>query len=72
MKKYQDNQDIKRAIKAFLIEQGIPHQTVADALGMSQQSFSMLLSKKNITPADIKKILDVIGYDFYFDFLPKE
>ncbi len=69
---YNNNDDVIREFKKVLIDNGIKQQFIADGLGISKQGFNLMLNKKHITFDDMKKCLDVIGYDVKFEFVKKE
>lgn len=68
---YNNNDDVVKEFKKLLIDNGIKQQFIADGLGISKQGFNLLLNKKHITFDDIKKCLDVIGYEVNFEFVKK-
>ena len=70
--KYTDNEMIVKEFKKLLIDNGIKQQFIADKLEISKQSLNLLMNKKHITFDDMKKMLDCIGYELYFDFVPVE
>lgn len=45
---------------------------IANNLNISNSQLTNTLNKKNINFNDIKKILDVVGYDLVLEFRPKE
>lgn len=69
---YKDNNQLKNEFKKFLIDNNISQREIAKKMEISPQGLSNLLNKKNLSFNDIKKILDVIDYDLYFEFKDKQ
>lgn len=70
--KYIDNVTLINTIKDTFKSKGIKQQFIADNLGISKSQMSQLLSgRKQLDFEDVKKILDCIGYEIEFQFVPK-
>lgn len=70
--KYENNKNIKNALIRAIRENDHTQSQIAEMLDMPKQSFFQFLNKKHINCDDIKKILDVVGYDLVLEFRPKE
>lgn len=68
MKKYSNDNDITRSIKATAADQGVTLADLAARLGLSPQAFSNRLSRKHYNFDAVAAIADALGYDLYFDF----
>lgn len=58
--------DIKNEIKAVIYESGFSLNQVAQALGLSDTSFSNMLSRRSIRYSLAKQVAEVIGYELKF------
>ena len=58
--------DIKNEIKAVIYESGLSLNQVAQALGLSDTSFSNMLSRRSIRYSLAKQVAEVIGYELKF------
>jgi transcriptional regulator with XRE-family HTH domain len=54
-----------------MLEKNISQKDLAASLDMIPQAFSKLLSKKNFSFEDAKKILNALGYDLSIEFIKK-
>ena len=70
--KYNNNNQLKKAIKEIALYNDIKMSDIANNLNISNSQLTNTLNKKNINFNDIKKILDVVGYDLVLEFRPKE
>ena len=68
---YRDSEQLKKEFKKLLIDKGIKQQYIADQLGISKQGLNLLLNKKHITCDDLKKLLNVLGYELDINFKEK-
>lgn len=68
---YVDNETLIKEFKKVLIDNGIKQQFIADSLGISKQSFNLLMNKKHISFDDVQKILACIGYELEYNFVKK-
>lgn len=65
--KYEDQEQFLMELRKAILESGTTHKAIADKLGIKPQYLNAKLNKKNFSLNDAKEILDVIGYDLYFD-----
>ncbi len=57
------NQDLVQAIEKIIDDNGIKKIWLSEKLGISNQNFNRLMSKKNFSLDDANRILNVIGYN---------
>lgn len=69
---YKENKNIRNALVRAIRENDHTQTEIATMLNIPRQSFTQLLNKKNINCDDIKKILDIVGYDLVIEFKPKD
>ena len=69
---FDNNLQLKKEFDKLLIDTGNNKVNIATELGISKQQLSNLLNKKNLSFMDMKRILDVIGYDLEIGFKKKE
>ena len=65
---FDNNLQLKKEFDKLLIDTGNNKVNIATELGISKQQ----LNKKNLSFMDMKRILDVIGYDLEIGFKKKE
>lgn len=65
---YENNEQLIIEIKKLMLENKISQRQVAAHIGVTPQGFTKLLSKKNFSFEDAKKILNAMGYDLAVDF----
>ncbi|MCR1960230.1 hypothetical protein CWE04_11710 [Thomasclavelia cocleata] len=70
--KYNNNNQLKKTIKEIALYNDIKMSSIANNLNISNSQLTNTLNKKNINFNDIKKILDVVGYDLVLEFRPKD
>ena len=66
---YEDNPQLIVELKKLMLEKNISQKDLAASLDMIPQAFSKLLSKKNFSFEDAKKILNALGYDLSIEFI---
>ncbi len=57
------NQELAQAIEKIIDNNGIKKIWLSEKLGISNQNFNRLMSKKNFSLDDANRILNVIGYN---------
>lgn len=57
------NQELAQAIEKIIDDNGIKKIWLSEKLGISNQNFNRLMSKKNFSLDDANRILNVIGYN---------
>ena len=69
---YKSNEQIIIEIKKLMLERGITQREIANRLGITPQSLTKLLNKKNFGFEDASKIIKAMGYDMLVDFQNEE
>lgn len=69
---YEDNKQIKRLLQRVIKENDYTYKEVARLLDTKEQYLRAILNKKNINCDDMKKILDIVGYDLVIEFKPQD
>ncbi len=69
---YNDNEELSREFSKFLIDQRMSKAELARRLGMLPQTFQQILQKKNLSFADMSRILGAMDYKLEYDFVPDE
>ena len=64
---YRNNDDVIREIKAVAAREGISLSALAEKIGISQQNLSGVMHKKQLSFADVTRIVDTLGYDLNFE-----
>ena len=57
------NQELAQAIEKIIDDNGIKKIWLSEKMGISNQNFNRLMSKKNFSLDDANRILNIIGYD---------
>lgn len=65
---YEDNAQLIVELKKLMLEKNVSQRQLAQALEITPQAFSKLLTKKNFSFEDAKKILSIMGYELSVDF----
>lgn len=60
---------IVNELKKLMIDESVSQKQIADHLGIAPQGMTKILNKKNLSLDDLKKILNVIGYDLDIEFI---
>lgn len=73
MERYNNNEQLKRLLKAAWTKNGFTQKDIAEKMGVSSANLSnILVNKKSLTFADVQRILDALDCDLYIDFKQKE
>ncbi len=56
------NRELADAVNAAIEESGYKKSWIAEKMGLSKQSFTQFMGKKNFTIEDASKVLNIIGY----------
>ena len=56
------NQELAQAIEKIIDDNGIKKIWLSEKMGISNQNFNRLMSKKNFSLDDANRILNIIGY----------
>lgn len=65
---YNNNEQLVIELKKLLLDTKYSQRDIAKQMGISPQAFQNLLNKKQLSFADIKRILDCINCDLLVDF----
>lgn len=57
------NQELAQAIEKIIDDNGIKKIWLSEKMGISNQNFNRLMSKKNFSLDDANRILNIIGYN---------
>lgn len=60
----KSNTELIAAVNAAIAESGVKKGFIAEKLGMSKQTFSQFMTKKNFSIDDANKVLSLLDYDF--------
>lgn len=73
MERYNNNEQLKRLLKAEWTKNGFTQKDIAEKMGVSSANLSnILVNKKSLTFTDAQRILDALNCDLYIDFKQKE
>lgn len=73
MERYNDNEQLKRLLKAEWTKNGFTQKDIAEKMGVSSANLSnILVNKKSLTFTDVQRILNALDCDLYIDFKQKE
>ena len=67
---YKDNEQLIKEYKKLLIDNGLKQSDIAARLNQSRQAFNVGL-KHGLNFEKLQRLLSVIGYDLYLQFVPK-
>ena len=59
----ETNQELAQAIERIIDDNGIKKIWLSEKMGISNQNFNRLMSKKNFSLDDANSILNIIGYE---------
>lgn len=68
---YESNEQLVKEYKKVLIEEGATVQGIAEAVGISRQSFHSVLRKQHLGFDDLARFLEPLGYGIEFRFVKK-
>ena len=73
MEKYNDNEQLKRLLKAEWTKNGFTQKDIAEKMGVSSANLSnILVNKKSLTFTDVQRILNALNCDLYIDFRKRD
>ena len=67
---YKNNEQIVIELKKAMLESHTTQKIISEKLGIQPQGMTKIMNKKNLAFSDVKKILDTIGYELYFEIRP--
>lgn len=56
------NQELAQAIDDLILQNGIKKTWLSDKMGIANQNFNRLLTKKNLSVDEANKVLKLLGY----------
>ena len=69
---YEDNDQLKKELKKFVIDSGMTQKEVAEKMGVKPQQYTNIVNKENLAFRDVKRIAIACGYKLQIDFVPAE
>lgn len=70
--KFTSNEQLTTELKVLFIRENTSGTKIAKKIGITQQTFSQRLQKKNLSFEDIRTILDILGYDLEINFVKRD
>lgn len=67
---YTDNKQLTNELKKTFIDAGMNQREIAAALEVSPQTLQHLLNKKQLSFADVARVLDTFDYKLEYSFTP--
>ena len=65
---YSSNEQLVTELKKLLLDTRYSQRDIAKQMGISPQAFQNLLNKKQLSFADLKRVLDCMNCDLLVDF----
>lgn len=65
---YNNNEQVVTELKKLLLDTRYSQRDIAKQMGISPQALQNLLNKKQLSFADLKRVLDCINCDLLIDF----
>lgn len=65
---YENNEKLVIELKKLFLDGNISQRDISKSLEISPQAFQNLLNKKQLSFADMKRILNCIGYELDVSF----
>jgi len=65
---YNNNEQLVTELKKLLLDTRYSQRDIAKQMGISPQALQNLLNKKQLSFADLKRVLDCINCDLLVDF----
>lgn len=72
MERLTDQTQVIKAIKKIMVDDDVKAVDLAASLDLAPQGLQKVWNKKNFSFHDVKKILDALGYDLYFEIRKKD
>lgn len=69
---YKDNDQLVNELKKVMIDTNTKQVDLANMMEVPKQAITKIFNKKNLTCDDMKKLLSLMGYELYIDFVPAE
>lgn len=61
----KSNEELSQAVSDIIKDNGIKKIYLSEKIGISNQNFNRLISKKNFSLDDANRILKILGYHAY-------
>ena len=69
---YKDNEQLVNELKKVMIDTNTKQVDIANMMNVPKQAITKIFNKKNLTCDDMQKLLSLMGYELYVDFVPVE
>lgn len=69
---YKDNEQLVNELKKVMIDTNTKQIDLANIMNVPKQAITKIFNKKNLTCDDMQKLLSLMGYELYIDFVPAE
>ena len=67
---YKDNDQLVNELKKVMIDTNTKQVDLANMMDVPKQAITKIFNKKNLTCDDMQKLLSLMGYELYIDFVP--
>lgn len=72
MERLNDKTQVVKAIKKIMVDDDVKAIDLAASLDLAPQGLQKIWNKKNFSFHDVKKILDALGYDFFYELRKRD
>ena len=69
---YENNDQLKKELKKFVIDSGLTQREVAEKMEVKPQQYTNIVNKENLAFRDVKRIAIACGYELQIGFVPVE
>ena len=69
---YKDNEQLVNELKKVMIDTNTKQVDLANMMDVPKQAITKIFNKKNLTCDDMQKLLSLMGYELYINFVPVE
>ena len=69
---YINNDQLVNELKKVMIDTNTKQVDLANMMKVPKQAITKIFNKKNLTCDDMQKLLSLMGYELYIDFVPVE
>ena len=67
---YKNNDQLVNELKKVMIDTNTKQVDLANMMEVPKQAITKIFNKKNLTCDDMQKLLSLMGYELYIDFIP--
>lgn len=67
---YHDNDQLKKEVKKYMIDNNLLQKDIAEKMGVKPQQYINIIKKENLSFRDIKRIGDAAGFQLEVNFKP--